>query len=83
MIIVVAVKDNAIGTFQPPACVRAEGEALRGFMDAVNDPQNKQLHQHPEDFDLYRLGTFDENTGKIVSEEPVQLARGIGVKIKG
>lgn len=40
----------------------------RSIAPVVNDrnPQNL-LHTCPEDFDLYCLGEFDQNTGEIVS----------------
>lgn len=77
----VAVKDNAVESFQPVNTVRARGEALRGFIDAVNNPQNQQLHAHPEDFDLYVIGYFDDQTGILERvEQPERIMRGIDAK---
>lgn len=78
--ILVSVRDNAIEAFQPVNSVRATGEALRGFIDAVNDPQNRQLHAHPEDFDLYSIGTFNDQTGELTHHKPERLMRGIDAK---
>lgn len=84
--LLVAVKDNAIEAFQPIATVRAKGEAIRSFQDAINNPQNQQLHAHPEDFDLYYIGDFDDNTGHIITEQshlgpmPERIARGADYK---
>lgn len=75
-----AIKDNAVDAFQPGVFVcRAKGEALRNFSDAINDPNNKQLHHHAADFDLYILGELDDTSGKIDSS-PERLARGTDVK---
>ena len=75
----IALKDNATEAFQNVHSVRALGQATRDFADAVNDPQNKQLHQHPEDFELWTLGELDETTGKIHGE-PRRLMRGQDAK---
>lgn len=76
---IIALKDNATEAYQNVHAVRAPGQATRDFADAVNDPQNKQLHQHPEDFELWCLGELDESTGSIKSE-PRRLMRGLDAK---
>lgn len=79
--LLVTIKDNAALFYQTLGTVRTEGEALRSFMDAINDPNNKQLHAHPEDFDLYAVGEFDDQTGTITAyPEPKQLLRGLNAK---
>lgn len=79
MLHIIALKDNATESFQNLHAVRAPGQATRDFADAVNDPQNKQLHQHPEDFELWSLGELNEETGEI-KNEPRRLMRGIDAK---
>lgn len=79
MLHVIALKDNATESFQNLHSVRAPGQATRDFADAVNDPQNQQLHKHPEDFELWHLGELDETTGKITGE-PRRLMRGLDAK---
>lgn len=81
--LLISIKDRAVNAFQPLASVRAKGEAIRSFQDALNNPQNAQIHAHPDDFDLYLIGTFDDETGKIESNEPEQLALGKQLKIRG
>lgn len=78
--VLVTVKDNAVQAYQQIQCSRAIGEAVRAFTDAINDPQNKQLHAHPEDFDLYTVGTFDDLSGIIVQQEPELILRGVQAK---
>lgn len=80
MLTIIAVKDNAMQTFQHIATVRAKGEALRNFKDLINNPSNAQLHQHADDFDLYELGTFNDETGEITAKTPELLMRGKDVK---
>lgn len=38
--------------------------AVREFCDALRDPKTA-LGRHPEDFDLYRVGYYDLETGEI------------------
>lgn len=79
-LIIVGIKDNAVEVFQPAVhMVRARGEALRNFSDAINDPNNRQMHAHAEDFELWIIGTFDDKDGSIISR-PERLARGQDVK---
>lgn len=72
---VVAIKDRALDAFQGIFNVRAEGEAIRAFQDAINKNENP-MHMHPEDYDLYVLGTYDDNTGTITPATPKQIAIG-------
>lgn len=71
-----AIKDRSVEAFQPMSCCRAEGEALRAFHDALSNPQNGVIHKHPDDFDLWYLGTYDDQTGHISAEQPRKVADG-------
>lgn len=76
--LIVSIKDNAVGAYQAPFTVRAQGEALRHFMDAING--NTNYARHAKDFDLYKIGTFDDDTGFIETlEHPELLVKGITV----
>ncbi|WMC01487.1 nonstructural protein [Microvirus D_HF4_320] len=71
-----AVKDLAVQAFGTPFFVRAKGEALRSFQDEANaDRTTSAIAKHPEDYELYFLGNFDENTGTLHSENPELVAR--------
>lgn len=61
-LVMIAVKDRAANTFARPFCVRSTAEAIRSFSDEVNKADSP-LNAHPEDYDLYKIGTFDEDTG--------------------
>jgi len=64
--------------------VPSVGVAIRSFSDEVNrkDPEN-QLFNHPDDFDLYELGEFDDNTGLFaLHDAPKLLSLGKQVKIQ-
>ena len=63
VMVMVCVLDDKLGEFLPPMGMRTRGEALRSFQNMVNDPNNGNLHSHPEDFSLWEVGTFDSNSG--------------------
>lgn len=72
-LIMVAVRDLAIQAFNRPFFVPAVGAAVRSFSDEVNrKAQENVMSHHPEDFELWELGTFDEDSGQL---SPVDVAR--------
>lgn len=74
--IVFSVRDRALNGFMRPFVAPAVGIAVRSFADEVNK-QDSPMFAHPDDYDLYELGTFDEETGLIVPREtPRQVAIG-------
>lgn len=61
---VMAVRDRAMDAFMRPMFVPAVGAGVRAFSDEVNrKAADNSMNVHPEDFDLYHLGEFDEQTG--------------------
>lgn len=75
--VVCAVRDRATVSFGNPIFVVALGEAHRSFADEVNR-DGSPFNAHPEDYDLYELGSFDDATGRIVmlDDGPRQVAIG-------
>lgn len=81
--IICAVKDRAADAFGRPLFVPSVGIAIRSFSDEVNrsDSEN-QMFNHSDDFDLYEIGTFDDNTGIIdCHSQPKLLSLGKSVKV--
>jgi len=77
--VIVAIFDRAAVCFSRPVFTQTEGTAIRSFTDEVNrqSPDN-QLNVHPEDFDLYHVGVFDDSTGGFMLEDkPRLLIKGI------
>lgn len=60
---VYSIRDAKAEIFNPPFYKHTHGEAERDFKKITNDPKSF-VNQFPEDFDLYYLGLFDDNTGK-------------------
>lgn len=70
--LVFAVYDAKAHAYTPPFYVHTEGMAVRGFGDAVNDP-NHAFGKHPEDYTLYCLGTFNDTTAHFDLKKEAQI----------
>jgi len=77
------VKDRAADAFGRPMFVRSIGEAIRSFSDEINrNAEDNQLYNHSDDFDLFELGEFDDNTGLMtLHDTPKLVSLGKQVKI--
>lgn len=64
--IIVAVKDRAVNAFGTMFHVRTAEEAIRSLLQEANNKQSN-INAHPEDYDLYNLGTFNDETGQITT----------------
>ncbi len=70
------VRDSAAEAFMRPFFAQSKGAAIRSFADQVNDTDGNPIWQHPEDYTLFELGTFDELTGFLKVHEPRSLGNG-------
>ena len=81
---IVSVRDRAADVFGAPQSVVNIGGAIRAFGDEANRADaNNQIYKHPEDFDLYQLGEYDDNTGLFECGAPKQIARAQDFKKTG
>lgn len=80
--VIVSVKDTAAQAFGRPVFVPAIAVAIRSFRDEVNRKDSTEdLARHPDDFELYELGSFDDSTGiVVVLPEPRMVARAKDLK---
>ncbi len=67
-----SVYDSKVEAYMRPFFMQTEAEALRAFRETVNDGQSS-FFKHPEDYTLFKVGTFDESTGLISGFELVSL----------
>lgn len=75
-----AVLDSAVKHFHLPFFQQTEASALRSFKALVNDDRSP-IFQTPEDYELYEVGTYDGNTGKLSSlDTPKHIAKAILLK---
>lgn len=72
-LLVFAVRDVKAEAFLPPFFMKTNGMATRAFMDEVNR-EKSSFGEHPEDFSLFRIAEFDEESAAFVNEiQPVPL----------
>lgn len=65
-----SVFDAKVNAFMSPFFLRTTGEAERAFFNTCRDPESN-FFRNPEDYHLYFVGEFDEDTGEV---KPVKLA---------
>lgn len=75
---IVSVKDRAAEVYTRPFFVPHRNVAVRDFTDEINRAAaDNPLNKHPDDFDLYLLGQFDDTVGSFIREgAPTVLVRG-------
>jgi len=63
--VVLSVYDRAAASYGRPVFALSLGAAIRSFQDEINRVDaNNEMNRHPKDFDLYELGSFDDQTGE-------------------
>lgn len=67
-----SVLDLKIGAYASPFFMPTVAAAKRAFSGACNDPST-MLYKHPEDFSLYLLGEFDDESGAVTPVQPENL----------
>lgn len=73
---IVVMKDTAVQAFMAPQAVQHRNAMVRAVGDAMKNTENKADYvKHPEDFELYEVGTFDDQTGKLEAKEPELIVR--------
>lgn len=80
--VVLSIRDRGADVFGTPYCSASVGQAIRAFGDEVNrDAPENLLAKHPDDFDLYQIGLFDDASGRFEMADDVRvLIRGKDVR---
>lgn len=73
---ILAPYDKKTGLYDRPFLVRHVNEALREWGIVCKDPKTK-YGLNPEDFDLYMVGEFDDETGEVLPAKPMHLSSGV------
>ena len=69
---------SGVEAYLQPFFMAANGAAIRGFSEIVNDPTH-QFAKHPGDYTLFELGTYDDITAKF-EMLPSPKSLGVGVE---
>lgn len=77
---IVAVRDIKANCYGVPNCTPSLGASIRSFGDQCQDEKSGVLYQHPEDFELYQIGSYDDESGALEAIKPVQIAVGSNYK---
>lgn len=75
-LVICGVFDGASQLFGRPFFVVATGQAIRSFKDEVNKKDGNDFANHPEDYNLYCFGAFDDSNGSFDCSAPELLVRG-------
>lgn len=62
-----SIKDNLTG-FKQPFSAPNDAFAMRMLAQLVNDDQKNDIMQSPADYQLFFIGTMDEDTAEFVSD---------------
>jgi hypothetical protein len=75
---IISVKDRVADAYGRPFYTQSIGTAIRSFSDEINrDAADNQMFAHPDDYDLYHLGEFDDATAEFsLLTTPHQLILG-------
>ena len=76
-----SIKDTKIGFGQPFTMIN-NAVAIRAFSNMAQAEQPNQVNTYPEDKELWELGEFDTETGKIKAIEPKYINKALDFKEK-
>lgn len=75
-----SVRDQKGEIFHTPFFKKTHGEAERDFAQLCSDPKST-VAQFPEDFDLYYVGTYDDQKGTFQSlDTPQHMLKAVSVR---
>jgi len=66
-----AIRDSKAEFYNQPFFQKTHGEAERNFRSLATD-EKSQISKYPEDFDLYYLGEYDDQTGQMNPQKTPQ-----------
>lgn len=61
---VYSIHDTVAGAYNTPFFMHNNGQAMRAFSDNVN-ASDSIINKHPEQFALFQIGDYDDQTGEI------------------
>ncbi|WNK12648.1 MAG: nonstructural protein [Microvirus sp.] len=77
---VIAIRDMVAEAYSVPQFVVNIGASVRGFGDEIRrakpDHNPAPLQDHPEDFNMYLLGEYEDSAGVFELHAPSLIAQG-------
>ena len=70
-----AVFDRCSGVYDGPIAGRADAEMVRNFSHMCGNKESK-ISQTPEDFTLFKVGSWNDGTGELEDMVPEKLING-------
>lgn len=78
-----SIYDSKAEYYATPVLIESRGAAIRMFATMVNEVDH-QFNKYPEDYVLFELGDWDEETGVITPHSaPISLGVGSNYKRSG
>lgn len=78
---VYSIYDAGADVYLQPFFQPADAAAIRIFSKMCTD-ENSSLSIKPDDFTLYNIGVFDDETGSLEPREPTSLGNGRPLSVK-
>lgn len=75
-----SIFDSAAEAYTKPFYMHNDGLAIRAFQDNVNSEDQNNISNHPDQFTLFKIGTYDDKTGEITNLENKSLGNGLEYK---
>lgn len=72
---ILSVRDKKASAYSQPFFAPTLMHGIRSFHDACSRPgDDNMMNKHPDDFELYALGTFDDFDGRFEVQLPSMVA---------
>lgn len=68
------MRDQKSGVYGSPITHYTDATITRDISSALkSDKPTMDFQQYPSDFDLYKIGSFDTDSGKIIANDPIHV----------
>ena len=71
-----AVIDTASGVYDGPIPGQSDGQMIRSFSDMAVNAEHP-IGQHPEDYSLIKVGTWNDGTGEVEDFQNTTMITGL------
>ena len=82
LIEIYAIRDTASEGFARPFFFQSEAMAVRSFCAAMTGG-DEAMASNPDDFTLYRIGSYNDESGIIEGHDPVRVITGFEAVAEG